>query len=307
MSEMEPVAVLERVGKRYRRRWAIRDIDLTLAPGEVIGFIGPNGAGKTTLLRLMAGLSPVSEGRLAVLGNRLDGRAPRTPPGVGVMLEQMGFVPHLSGRANLDLLAGLRRVAGPEAIAQALARVGLDPADRRPVKTYSLGMRQRLALAQALMERPRLLLLDEPSNGLDPAGIVSLREMLIRTAQEGTAILLASHLLTEVERICTRVLFVRTGEVLKEIDLRSRGPARVRLVVSTEADAERFLASGIRAERRPGEQGRVVLVFARDRTIPELVPELVRAGVNIEGVGEERPALEDEFLNLFREPEAQVG
>jgi ABC-type multidrug transport system ATPase subunit len=299
VSQTGPVAVLERVGKRYGQRWAIRNIDLTLSPGEVVGFIGPNGAGKTTLLRLMASLSPVSEGRLTLLGERLDGRAPRTPFGVGVMLEQMGFVPHLSGRANLDLLAGLRRVAGPEAIERTLAQVGLDPLDRRPVKTYSLGMRQRLALAQALMERPRLLLLDEPSNGLDPGGIVTLRETLERTAREGTAILLASHLLTEVERVCTRVLFVRDGELLKQIDLRSRQQARVRLVVSTAADAVKVVASGIRAEQRTDERGRVVLLFAQARTIPELIPELVRADVSIEEVGCERPALEEEFLNLF--------
>lgn len=131
-----PVASLQKVGKRYGKRWAIRDISLTLSPGEIVGFIGPNGAGKTTLMRLIAGLSPLTEGQLTVMGERLDGRALRTPPGIGLMLEHMGFLPHFSGRTNLEMLAGLRRVASPATVAETLDRVGLDPADRRPVRAY---------------------------------------------------------------------------------------------------------------------------------------------------------------------------
>jgi ABC-2 type transport system ATP-binding protein len=295
-----PIVSLQKVGKRYGKRWVLRNINLTLSPGEIVGFIGPNGAGKTTLMRLIAGLSPLTEGQLTVMGERLDGRAPHTPPGVGLVLEQLGFLPHSSGRANLEMLAGLRRVASAAMIDETLARVGLDPADRRPVRSYSLGMRQRLSLAQALMEKPRLLLLDEPTNGLDPAGIVDLRELLRQLSIEGTAIFLASHMLTEVEQLCDRVMLVRSGEVLKDIDLRAPGPVQVRLVVSAERDVEIILGSGLRAERLPDESGRAILLLTWDRLLPELVRELVRLGVDVEELGQERRSLEKEFLSLFR-------
>lgn len=300
MAPPPPVASLRKVGKRYGKRWALRDITLTIAPGEIVGFIGPNGAGKTTLMRLLAGLSPATEGQITAMGERLDARSLRTPAGIGVVLEQMGFLPHFSGRANLEMLAGLRRVATADMISDTLVAVGLDPNDRRPVRAYSLGMRQRLSLAQALMEKPRLLLLDEPTNGLDPAGIVDLRRLLVDLSSEGTAIFLASHLLTEVERICHRVLLVRGGEMLEDIRLHTSRPPRVRVVVPTEKDAELVLGSGLSAERLPSESGSSVFLITPRGSIPELVRELVRLGVDLEEVSPERHSLEQELLRLFR-------
>jgi ABC-2 type transport system ATP-binding protein len=165
-------------------------------------------------------------------------------------------------------------------------------------RRVAFGMRQRLSLAQALMEK--LLLLDEPTNGLDPAGIVDLRELLTEVASEGTAIFLASHMLTEVERICERVLLVRAGEMLKAIDLRAPGPARVRVVVSTEKDVELILGSGLSAERPSNESGSSILLLTPRGSVPDLVRELVRLGANLEEIAEERRSLEKEFLSLFR-------
>ncbi len=300
MTDSSPVATLQNVGKQYGKRWALRNVNLTLSPGEIVGFIGPNGAGKTTLMRLMAGLSPATEGQLTVLGEKLDGRELHTPVGIGLMLEQMGFIAHLSGKANLEMLAGLRRVATAETITQTLTKVGLDPKDTRPVRAYSLGMRQRLCLAQALMEKPKLLLLDEPTNGLDPAGIVDLRKMLIDLANEGTAIFVASHMLTEVERICHRVLLVRAGEILKDMDLRVSGPLRVRVVVSSEKDAESLLKSGLVAERQANESGAPAFLVTPNGSIPELVRQLVALGVDIEEISLAHQSLELEFSTLFR-------
>lgn len=294
-----PVVSLHNVGKRYGKRWAIRGINLTISPGEIVGFIGPNGAGKTTLIRLIAGLSPRSEGQITVLGEGFGERELRTPPGIGLVLEQMGFLPHWSGRTNLEMLAGLRRVADAAIITATLTRVGLDPEDRRPVRAYSLGMRQRLSLAQALMETPRLLLLDEPTNGLDPAGIIALRELLKQVSTEGTAIFLASHLLTEVERICDRVLLVRAGELLKDIDLRTPGPRRLRIVVSTERDAELLASSGLPAERAPNEGERPTLRITPTGSVPDCIREIVQLGVNVEEAAIERRSLEKEFIGLF--------
>jgi ABC-type multidrug transport system ATPase subunit len=295
-----PVASLRRVGKRYGERWAIKDINLTIRPGEIVGFIGPNGAGKTTLMRLMAGLAAPTEGQIMVVGAELDGKCLRTPAGLGLMLEQMGFVPHLSGRANLELFAGLRRLTSPDAIAETMVQVGLDPSDRRPVRAYSLGMRQRLLLAQALMDGPRLLLLDEPTNGLDPAGIVALRRLLVQVAAEGKAVFLASHLLTEVERICHRVLFVRDGKLLKEIDLCTPAAPRVRVIVSTEQAAEALLRSGIEAERVNDEPGAFAFLVTPKGPMPELFRQLVHVGLDLEEIHKEHRSLEKEFLALFQ-------
>ncbi|MBK9266569.1 MAG: ABC transporter ATP-binding protein [Polyangiaceae bacterium] len=300
MTDSAPIASLRDVGKLYGKRWALRHVNLELSPGEIVGFIGPNGAGKTTLMRIIAGLSLPTEGQLTVLGSAMGGKELQTPVGIGLVLEQMGFIAHISGKANLEMLAGLRRVASAATIVQTLQQVGLDPNDTRPVRTYSLGMRQRLCLAQALMEKPRLLLLDEPTNGLDPAGIVDLRKLLTDVAAEGTTIFLASHMLTEVERICHRVLLVRAGEILKDLDLRHTGPSRIRLVVAREKDVETVLQSGITAERMAGESELPTLLLTPDATIPELVRRLVTMGVDIEEISAEKQSLEKEFLTLFR-------
>jgi ABC-2 type transport system ATP-binding protein len=300
MTNTSPVATLHNVGKQYGKRWALRNVNLTLSPGEIVGFIGPNGAGKTTLMRLMAGLSPATEGQLTVLGEKLNGNELHTPIGIGLMLEQMGFIAHLSGKANLEMLAGLQRVATSETITQTLTKVGLDPADRRPVRAYSLGMRQRLCLAQALMEKPKLLLLDEPTNGLDPAGIVDLRKLLTDVAHEGTAIFVASHLLTEVERLCHRVLLVKAGEILKELDLRSPGPLRVRVVVSSEKDADLLAKGDVSAERQTSESGAPTFLVTPNGSIPELIRQLVALGIDIEEISAAHQSLEKEFLTLFR-------
>ncbi len=300
MTESAPIATLHDVGKLYGKRWALRHVNLELFPGEIVGFIGPNGAGKTTLMRIIAGLSAPTEGRLTVLDSTMDGKELQTPFGIGLVLEQMGFIPHISGKANLEMLAGLRRIATTESIVQTLKKVGLDPNDTRPVRAYSLGMRQRLCLAQAIMEKPKLLLLDEPTNGLDPVGIVDLRALLHELAELGTAIFIASHMLTEVERICHRVLLVRAGEIIKTLDLRQSGPTRIRLVVTNENDAEKVLQSDITAERTRSESDLPTLLLTSNESRPQIVRRLVALGVDIEEIGLETPSLEKEFLTLFR-------
>lgn len=293
------IASLHDIGKRYGDRWALRHVHLTLMPGEIVGFIGPNGAGKTTLMRIMAGLSAPSEGHSTVLGEKLNGQRLRTPLGLGLMLEQMGFLTDVSGRANLEMLAGMRRIATSDMIVEILKNVGLDPQDKRPVRAYSLGMRQRLCLAQALMEKPKLLLLDEPTNGLDPAGIVGLRNLLTAVAANGTAIFLASHLLTEVERICHRVILVRGGEIVQELNLRESGPLRVRVVVASEKDADLLLQQGFAAERRADTSTQPTFLITAKGSIAELIRELVAAGIDLEEVAAEKPSLENEFLRLY--------
>lgn len=295
-----PVIDLHGAGKRYGARWAIRNVNLALHAGDVLGFIGPNGAGKTTLMKLMAGLARATEGQITVLGERLDGRTPHTPDGIGLVMEQIGFIPYLSGRKNLQSLARIRGVATDQTITETLELVGLDPADKRPVRGYSLGMRQRLGLAQALMEQPKLLLLDEPTNGLDPAGIVDLRHLIRQLADSGVTIFLASHLLTEVERVCDRVLLVRQGEVVREI-VPDEEKTMVRVVVSGPNDMPLLQqwahTSGLSIEQIH-DAAPPTFQLAATRPTPQLVRELVGAGVNIEEVSLARQSLEEAFMTL---------
>lgn len=304
-----PIVQLTQVGKRYCNRWALQDVDLCLRPGDIVGFIGPNGAGKSTLMKCIAGLITPTTGEVTVLGERLDGRGSRarTPDGIGFCTDQVGFIPYLSGYKNLLLLAQIRAVADANAVRATLQRVGLSATDKRPVSTYSTGMRQRLNVAQALMEKPLLLLLDEPTNGLDPAGVVEFRQLLCEVAAQGTAILLASHLLTEVERVCSRVLLVRAGRILRELAMQQAGVALRRLQVTAATDQSRLgewlTARGVSAVPLAPLSATGPYGFDVESSIPmpELVRELVALEVSIEAVAPIHSVLESEYLRVIGE------
>lgn len=294
-----PVVSLRGVGKRYGKQQALSNVDFVLYPREIVGFIGPNGAGKTTLIKLLSGLSRPTEGAIEVLGDNLVKKAV-TPEGVGLVQESPSFIPYLSGKKNLVLLAGIRRVATEADIEDTLRSVGLDPKDRRPVRAYSLGMRQRLGLAQALMEKPRLLLLDEPTNGLDPQGIIELRALIRRLAGSGVAIFMASHLLTEVEQVCDRVLLVRAGRVVKEIDQKQAVQPAVSITVSSDTDLATLSewARNSEAQLELTIETSLSVELLVDKPTPEIVRELVEFGVNIEEVTKAGRSLEREFMHL---------
>jgi ABC-2 type transport system ATP-binding protein len=224
-------AVIECRGltKRYRGTTALAGLDLTVEAGQVFGFLGANGAGKTTTMRILLGLVAPSSGRAWLNGKRVPD--PAGLARVGAMIEEPAFYPWLTGRRNLDLLAlsGERRPARGEEISAALERAGLTGVADRKVKGYSQGMRQRLGLAAALMHRPALLLLDEPANGLDPAGIKEFRTLLRSLADGGTTVFLSSHLLAEVGQVCDQVAVIHEGR------LAGQGP------VSQLATEEAFL------------------------------------------------------------------
>lgn len=183
----------------------LRGIDLKVKYGEIVAITGPNGSGKTLLLRLLCGLAYPDQGRIVTGGKVVDPKKGSLAD-VGLLLESPGFLPHLSGRDNLRLLALLRRRITEADIAAVMRRVGLSPTDRRPVKAYSTGMRQRLGIAQAIMERPRILLLDEPTNGLDPEFTEEFLDLLRELRDEGTAIVWTSHEIEEVKALADRIL-----------------------------------------------------------------------------------------------------
>src|SRR3954466_4170642 len=204
---------ITKLTKRYGTLTAVDAISLTVRPGEVYGFLGPNGAGKTTTLRMLLGLVRPSTGRATVLG--ADPGTTTAVAGTGALVEGPGFYPYLSGRDNLRVMARYRRL--PETAADAaLARVDLAGRGGDPFKSYSLGMKQRLGVASALLGDPELLVLDEPTNGLDPAGMADMRDLVVALARGGQTVLLSSHLLAEVQEICDRVGVISHGRLLRE-------------------------------------------------------------------------------------------
>lgn len=208
-----PIVSISHVSKNFRTHHVLRDITFDVYPGELVGLVGTNGSGKSTLLKILAGSLYATHGAGTVTGTSIDSDA---SPFVGLMLENPPFIENMTGWRNLVELAAFRRRATPTHIRETLHRVGLDPANRRLVQFYSQGMRQRLALAQAIMEDPPLLLLDEPLNGLDPVGILDIRYLLLDVAKSGTAVFFSSHVLAEVAELCDRILVLHNG-VLREL------------------------------------------------------------------------------------------
>lgn len=291
-----PVVETAGLTKRYASGLvAVDSLNLTVRRGEVYGFLGPNGAGKTTTLRMLLGLVHITSGTATVLGG-----APGDPEGlarVGAMVEEPAFYPHLSGRDNLRVVA---RFAGlpDHGIDVALETVDLRDRSSDRVKTYSQGMRQRLGLAAALLKNPDLLILDEPTNGLDPAGMADMRSLIRRLGSGDRTVLLSSHLLGEVQQVSDRVGVISHGVLIAEgsVDqLRGRGSVLVRaepLALARET-ATRLLGNGC-VEVADG-----TLRLASDQVdVPRITRELVLAGVAVSEVRPVERTLEDVFLEL---------
>jgi len=217
---------LQDVAKRYRSRDVLAGVDLEVSSGEVVGLIGPNGSGKTTVLKIAAGLVQPSRGQVWAMGRPLHEQPGSVAPSLGVLFDPPGLLPHLTALSNLRMLASLRNVIKDPDIRKWIQRVGLDPEDRKRVGAYSQGMVQKLGIAQALMESPRILILDEPTNALDPESVNLVAELILEQRARGVAILVASHHLEEVSRVCDRVFKVVEGRLLsaEEGDLARHSP-----------------------------------------------------------------------------------
>lgn len=281
--------------KRYGSILAVDHVDLEVREGDRYGFLGPNGSGKSTVIRMLLGLVYATSGEIEVMGQPMPGRAAEVLPRIGSLIEGPSAYGHLSGRANLALLdasgaAGSRRTR-KQRIGEALERVGLAGVDGRAVKKYSLGMRQRLGLAAALLRAPRLLVLDEPANGLDPRGIREMRDLLTGLNEAGTTIFLSSHQLSEVEQLCTRVGIVNHGRLVRQEDLAALRAPTGRVIIRTpDADNAAALLDGVVAHR----DGDRLVVVATDPS--ELNSRLVAAGLRVTEIGPERRSLEELVL-----------
>ncbi|MEW2180250.1 alpha/beta fold hydrolase [Streptomyces sp. NPDC005406] len=294
------------LSKKYAKsadRYAVKELSFRVEKGQVLGLLGPNGAGKTTTLRMLMGLITPDDGEIRVFGRAIRPGAPVLSR-VGSFVEGAGFLPHLSGRANLELYwQATGRPAEDSHIGEALEIAGLGDALARAVRTYSQGMRQRLAIAQAMLGMPDLLILDEPTNGLDPPQIREMRDVMIRYAAGGRTVIVSSHLLSEVEQSCTHLVVMDRGRLVQAGPVAEiTGSGDMVLVTSAEEISEPLvekiaalagIGSAVRTDDAHG-----LLVRLDGATSPQLVTELVRLDVPLTGVGPHR-RLEDAFLTLI--------
>ncbi len=303
---MTGVIVTRSVAKSFGAVVAVNSVDLDVQAGDRYGLLGPNGSGKTTLVRMLLGLVYATRGEIEVLGKPVPRKVNEVLPDIGALVEEPAAYPHLSGRANLRLFdaagrGGSRRTRR-QRIDDALEQVGLGGIDRRPVKAYSLGMRQRLGLAAALVRRPRLLILDEPGNGLDPRGIRDFRRLLIDLNATGTTIFLSSHLLGEVELLCTRVGVLDRGRLVLQQDLADIQAPTGRIIVDSPDAARAVALLNGRVEAREGSR----LVVRHDDPAA-LNARLVADGIRVTEMAAQRRSLEQVVLEITSAGSDQVG
>jgi len=283
--------------RRLRNVVAVEGLDLSVPSGGVHGFLGPNGSGKTTTIRMLLGLAAPTRGEMRLFGQRVPRRLPAVMSRVGAVVEQPKFLPGFSGRTNLSLLA---RVAGvpPRRVDEVLDRVGLTGRDKDRYKGYSLGMRQRLAIAATLLKEPDLLILDEPTNGLDPQGIRDIRMMIRSLGGSGVTVLLSSHILAEVEQVCDSVSIIQRGRLITsgpvETVVGSSATACLRLKIDDLEAAQRQLeANGLIVVRHPDH----LLVEGAGRPA-DVTRLLASQGLYVSELTPVRPDLESVFLQL---------
>ncbi len=308
-------AAIETVGltKRFGERTALDGIDLQVPRGCAFGFLGPNGAGKTTIIRTLLGLTPASAGTMHVLGHPVPAERGQALQRVGAIVEEPRFHMHLTGRENLRIVSAVRGPETLERVAPALARVGLSERAGEKVKSYSMGMRQRLGVARCLLADPLLLILDEPTNGLDPAGIQEFREMIRgMVEQEGRTVFISSHLLDEVEKTCDAAAIVDRGKIVTQgaiADLAAGGGARHELILSVD-DGDRALgvldASELVAEARPADEGIRVVLAGEPQTAAQINAALVQAGIGVTRLEPVRHSLEARFLQITQRLDADL-
>lgn len=294
------------LSKRFGRQQVVDGLDLVVPRGACYGFIGPNGSGKTTTIRMLLGLVRPDAGECTLLGEPMPSAGGRVLPRVGALVEGPAFHPYLSGRANLHRIDAADGTSDPatasERVGTALERVGLSAAAGKRYRAYSLGMRQRLGIAAALLRPRELLVLDEPTNGLDPQGTREVRHLVSELAADGTTVFVSSHLLAEVEQLCSHVGVMRTGRLVAQgplAELRGLTARRFRLLTPDVTTALGLLAGLGIADATVGADG---ISGSLDELAPErIVAELVAGGVGVRAFTPVQPTLEEAFVELTGE------
>jgi len=299
VSTASPVLRTLAVSKSYGKRLAVDRLDLEVGKAELFGFLGPNGAGKTTTIRMALGLIAPTNGSVEVLGREVRSHRAEVLPKVGALVESPALYGYLSGRDNLRVFGDLLGGVPNKRIDEVLEIVSLKGRERDRVKTYSMGMKQRLGLAVALLNDPDLLILDEPANGLDPAGIVEMRDLLRGLAASGKTVFISSHVLSEVQQICTRVAIINHGRLVRVATVADlvQAPGEFEVKVDSPADLAAALRLQPWARNARAEDG-VVVTTAPDGGGRELIKFLVQNGHEPDYVSRRQHDLEDVFLSL---------
>ncbi|SHE10947.1 ABC transporter ATPase [Chlamydia abortus] len=313
----EQVLNVRNLKKKIRGKWIIKGVSFDIKAGEVFGFLGPNGSGKTTTIRMLVHLIKPTEGTISVCGISLRDKPTEALRNIGCIVENPELYGYLTGWENLEHFARMLPGVSAERIAEVVEIVGMDKRIHDKVKTYSLGMRQRLGIAQALLGRPKLLILDEPTNGLDPQGIKEMREFIRKLASTGLSVFVSSHLLSEIQLMCDRVAIITQGSVIAvgEVDeLISQTDNIVVWKVNRYEEAVRFFSqSGIeivnewsrllgheeegRGTEAGAGAGEIATVLTEEE-VPSINAKLVGSGIGVLAIVHKIPTLEDLFLRL---------
>jgi ABC-2 type transport system ATP-binding protein len=294
--QQEPVVRLQGVSKIISSRSLVSDLTLDISPGQVFGFLGPNGAGKTTTIRMMVGLMSISQGDIIISGHSVKNEFEQAIAQVGAIVENPEMYKFLTGYQNLVHFARMSPGITKERIAETIERVGLTARIHDKVKTYSLGMRQRLGVAQAILHKPKLLVLDEPTNGLDPQGIRELRDYLRQLCQEeGITVFVSSHLLSEMELMCDTVAIIQNGKLIDVRNLRAEAGVDVLTEVAFEVNDAPRAAELI---NEATVQGNAIVIRLSREQIPDLNARLVSEGFQVYGIRNVTHTLEDQFLQV---------
>jgi len=291
---------LRHVVKKFAGRIAVDNLSFTVSRGEIFGLLGHNGAGKSTAIGMMLGQVWPTGGEVKICGHDVQSNRHAALRQVGAIFEAPAFYDYLSGRRNLEILSAYTAPTSAARIREVIDWVGLTGREQSKVRTYSHGMRARLALAQALLPRPELLILDEPSDGLDPEGIHEMRQTILRLQRElGLTILLSSHLLNEVEQLCTRIAVLQNGKKVFEGNVADVKAARGKVALKTSdfAAATRLLRGQNLITATAEEK---FITLAEGRTVGEIAQALVAAGIAVEGIWQHEQTVEDFYLNLIR-------
>lgn len=289
----QPIVEIKNLNKTIKGKHIIKDLNLDFYPGQITGFLGPNGAGKTTTIRMMTGLMYPSKGEVIIDGKQLSTNYEEAISNIGVIVENPEMYKYMSGYKNLQHFARMHKGVTKQRIDEVVAQVGLQNRIHEKVKTYSLGMRQRLGLAQAMLHRPKFLILDEPTNGLDPAGIREFRMYLRKiAAEDNVAIVVSSHLLSEIELMVDRIAIIQNGEL---IDIRELQHVEASQYYIEVGQPDQLLA--MFEEPLTKENGGYVVNLTKEE-VPALIRKLVESGIDLYTIQPIQKRLEDQFIEM---------
>ena len=298
---------IKNITKKIGKRTILEDVSLEVKEGEIFGFVGPNGAGKTTLIKVMLGLYKQDAGSISICGFDIRDNFEKATDEIGAIIENPEMYGYLSGKDNLKIYANMETDVDKEYINEIIKMVKLEERIKHKVKTYSLGMRQRLGVAQALLSNPKLLVLDEPTNGLDPLGIKELRDMLQDLAKEkNMAVFISSHILSEIQLMCDRIAIIDNGKIIEIKDMTEINEDNTLNVTVEVKDIKPVKELLKETNMNPTYAGNYFTVFLEKEQLPEFNKYLIKSGIDIYEIRIEKKNLEDEFIEKTKGTKGQI-